>query len=64
MKLAPAATLQFFRPAHGYVEIPDEPVRKRVNPAVNGEFLATCPRVGDEDIRRNIANLPDNVEFA
>ncbi len=31
---------------------------------MHGELLTTCPRVGDEDVRRDVPNLPDNVEFA
>jgi hypothetical protein len=57
-------SLQFFRPAHGHVEIPDQAVANRVDPAVHGKPLTACPSVENEHIRRDVANLPDDIEFA
>src|SRR5262249_16929731 len=59
-----APSLQFFRSAHGYLEVPKEAVSNRVDPAVHGEPLTTCPSVENEDIRRDVPNLSANVEFA
>src|SRR6266516_4062925 len=43
-------SLQFFWSTHGYVEVPKEAVRNRVDPAVHGKLLTACPSVENEDI--------------
>src|SRR5437763_7121490 len=59
-----APFLQLFWSAHGYLEIANEAVGNGVNPAVHGKLLAPRPSVENEDIRRDVANLPANVELA
>jgi hypothetical protein len=51
-------------PADRYVEIRYQTVGQRIDPAVDTKVLTACPSLLHKDVRCDVADLADNVQFA
>src|SRR3954470_4332840 len=52
------------RTAHRDVEVVDDPVRQRIDPAVDRHLLPAGPGLLQEHVRGDVADLADHVELA